>query len=242
MNIVSINNGVPITTTLAIAEGTENEHASVIKLVRTYQNDLERFGRVAFEIEPFETAGGTQTRTIANLNERQATLLMSYMKNTEIIRQFKMQLVKAFYDLAEGLPKERPEIEATNVFKAFNDIGKLIGFDNNMAALHANNAVTKITNVNILALMGATTLLSPVQDIEMTPTQLGLLLDPARRPEQVNKLLLEAGLQEKTDDDKCRYKPTERGAKFGRLHDVARKNNNGTAKQLLWKKEVLRHL
>jgi hypothetical protein len=42
---------------LAIAEGTGGEHASVIKLARTYLVDLEEFGRVRFEIRPFATDG-----------------------------------------------------------------------------------------------------------------------------------------------------------------------------------------
>jgi phage regulator Rha-like protein len=53
--LVTLQDGNPVTTTLAIAEGTDNEHASVIKIVRNYINDLEDFGRVAFEMRPFQT-------------------------------------------------------------------------------------------------------------------------------------------------------------------------------------------
>ncbi len=102
-NLVSVTNGDLTTTSLAIAAGTENEHASVIKLVRTYQADLEGFGRVGFEIQPFETNGGAQQREIAILNERQATLLISYMRNSEIVREFKMRLVREFYEMAAKL-------------------------------------------------------------------------------------------------------------------------------------------
>lgn len=101
--IVTITDGQAVTTTLAIAEGTENEHASVIKLVRSYQTDLEEFGRVGFEIAPFETAGGTQRREVAILNEQQSTLLLTYMRNSEIVRAFKKRLVKEFWQMAEKL-------------------------------------------------------------------------------------------------------------------------------------------
>ena len=93
--IVKVYDGKATTTSLIIAEGIQNSHESVIKLVRRYQTDLEEFGGVGFEIQPFETAGGTQQREIANLNEHQSTLLMTYMKNTVIVREFKKQLVKA---------------------------------------------------------------------------------------------------------------------------------------------------
>lgn len=99
-SLVSIIDGQAFTTSVAIAEGTDNEHASVIKLVRTYQADLEEFGRVGFEIQPFETAGGMQSREIAFLNQEQSTLVMTYMRNSEVVRAFKKRLVKAFYDLA----------------------------------------------------------------------------------------------------------------------------------------------
>ncbi len=92
--------GDAYTTSLVIAKGTNIEHASVIKLVRTYLPDLEEFGRVRFEIRPFDTAGGTQQREVATLNEQQATLILTYMRNTAIVRGFKKKLVKAFWTLA----------------------------------------------------------------------------------------------------------------------------------------------
>ncbi len=79
--IVTLVGGRPVTTTPAVADGTGVDHASVIKLVRTYRADLEEFGGVGFEIQPFNTAGGTQQREIACLNEQQATLLMTYMRS-----------------------------------------------------------------------------------------------------------------------------------------------------------------
>lgn len=102
-DIVSIANGQAVTTTPAIALGTQLEHKSVIQLVRNYLTDLEEFGRVTFEMAPFETAGGTQRREIALLNEQQATLLLTYMRNSDIVRTFKKRLVKAFWELAKAL-------------------------------------------------------------------------------------------------------------------------------------------
>lgn len=103
--IVTIINDTPVTTSLAIAEGTDVEHKAVIQLVRSYQNDLEEFGRVTFEMRPFETAGGVQQREIAILNEQQSTLILTYMRNSEIVRTFKKRLVKSFYELAH---KQKP--------------------------------------------------------------------------------------------------------------------------------------
>lgn len=101
--LISIIDGEPVTTSLALAEGTGVQHKNVLELIRRYIDDLQQFGGVAFETRPFETAGGIQKREIANLNEPQSTLIMTYMKNTEIVRTFKIALVKGFFDAREML-------------------------------------------------------------------------------------------------------------------------------------------
>ena len=105
-SIAKFKNDILVTDTLSISNGTDNDHASVIKLVRSYQSDLEEFGRVGFEIVSFETAGGHQEREIAILNEQQATLILTYMRNSEIVRTFKKALVKAFYELRNNQKKQ----------------------------------------------------------------------------------------------------------------------------------------
>jgi len=102
--IVIVRDGSAVTTTLAIADGTENEHASVIKLVRTYEGDLTEFGLVRFEIQPRSVGqhGGGDSE-YAVLNEQQSTLLLTYMRNSEVVRAFKKRLVKQFWEMAEQL-------------------------------------------------------------------------------------------------------------------------------------------
>lgn len=102
MTIVIIKDGDAVTTTLAIAEGTLNDHASVITLTRKYQVDLEDFGLVRFEIRPREVGqhGGGDTE-YAILNEPQSTLLLTFMRNTEIVRAFKKKLVCEFWEMVQ---------------------------------------------------------------------------------------------------------------------------------------------
>ncbi|MBJ7555383.1 phage antirepressor KilAC domain-containing protein [Marinomonas spartinae] len=102
-SLVIKQNGCPVTTSLAIADGVGNPHATVIKLVRQNADDFEEFGRVGFEIRPFETNGGIQQREIAILNEQQATLLLTYMRNNETVKEFKKRLVKAFFEMRDQL-------------------------------------------------------------------------------------------------------------------------------------------
>lgn len=98
-NIITTIDDQLVTTTMAIADGTGNQHKNVLELVRTYRVDLEEFGGVAFETAPFETAGGTQQREIAILNEQQSTLILTYMRNSDIVRAFKKRLVKEFWEM-----------------------------------------------------------------------------------------------------------------------------------------------
>ena len=112
MTIVIIKDGDAVTSTTAIAAGTENEHASVIALVRKYQADLGEFGRVRFEVDPFETAGGMQTREIALLTEPQSTLLLTYMRNTDIVRAFKKKLVREFWEMVQQRNGRTPSLPA----------------------------------------------------------------------------------------------------------------------------------
>lgn len=133
MKIVTIENSQPVTTTLAISEGAKATHESVIKLARKYEGDLSEFGGVRFEIQPFETAGGIQHRQIAYLNESQSTLLLTYMRNSPIVRDFKKTLVREFWRLheAEKTRRERQSarLEAPELTAALKNARELEGKD-----------------------------------------------------------------------------------------------------------------
>lgn len=91
-------------SSLTIADGAGVQHKNVVELIRNNNADLREFGGFAFETRPFETAGGIQTREVAMLNEQQATLIMTYQRNTEQVRTFKKSLVKAFFEMAAVVP------------------------------------------------------------------------------------------------------------------------------------------
>lgn len=89
-------NGLPLTTSLIIAEALERKHKFIIELIRNHEDDLNSVaGRVTFQTAPFETAGGTQNREIAFLNEQQTTLLITFMTNTPYARAIKSSNVSS---------------------------------------------------------------------------------------------------------------------------------------------------
>ena len=84
-----------------VAEGSGVQHKNVLELIDANRTDFEDFGQVAFETRP----GYNNARVrFALLNEQQATLLMTYQRNTEQVRTFKKALVKAFFDIARRSP------------------------------------------------------------------------------------------------------------------------------------------
>ena len=115
--------GNAFTTSLVIADGTGNEHRAVLQLVKNNIKDFEEFGRVAFEMQPFKTAGGVQERKVALLNHEQATLLMTYMRNNDVVRDFKKRLVRAFSEMEKRLSVPAlsgPELVARALIEAQN--------------------------------------------------------------------------------------------------------------------------
>lgn len=97
--------GEYVVTSEVIANGSGVQHKNVLELIDANLSDFEEFGQfgVAFETRPFETAGGTQYRRVALLNEQQATLLMTFQRNTDQVRAFKKALVKAFFEMAHQM-------------------------------------------------------------------------------------------------------------------------------------------
>ena len=73
----------------------------MILLVRKYLSDLEEFGQVDFKSTRPDRGG--HPVEVASLNEQQATLLLTYMRNSEIVRAFKKRLVRAFFEMAARL-------------------------------------------------------------------------------------------------------------------------------------------
>lgn len=100
-------NNLPLTTSLIIAEALERKHKFIIELIRNHEDDLNAVcGRVTFQTAPFATAGGTQNREIAFLNEQQTTLLITFMTNSPKVVKFKIALVKAFYEMRQALAQQ----------------------------------------------------------------------------------------------------------------------------------------
>lgn len=109
-DLVTITDGSPVTTSLAIADGVDRPHKNIIELVRETVVDLEAFGPVAFETrkgKALPQGGYAKPAQVAILNEHQATLLITFMRNIGAVKEFKKRLVKAFFEMRDQLAKPR---------------------------------------------------------------------------------------------------------------------------------------
>ncbi|MBF6625735.1 Rha family transcriptional regulator [Aerococcaceae bacterium zg-BR9] len=105
MNLAFIDHDKePYTLSSIIAECAEVRHETVQRLIRKHKKELEKFGKVGFQIRALESG---QSIKIYHLNEQQATLLITFMRNTEPVIKFKSDLVRAFYELKNEVQEFR---------------------------------------------------------------------------------------------------------------------------------------
>lgn len=124
-NLVEVSEDQPVTTSVAISDALNRPHNGVIQLVRQHEESLKVFGLVKFEIAPRQcNVHGGGAISFAILNEQQATLLISFMSNTPKVVDFKIRLVKAFYEMRKKLEQERKALVLPNIRHA----GDIIDF------------------------------------------------------------------------------------------------------------------
>jgi phage regulator Rha-like protein len=109
-NFVQVFNNELVVSHKIIAKQTKNKEENVSRLIRKYLEKLERFGAVGFEIQPKSNGnqGGDQPK-IFYLNEQQATLLLTFMRNNEIVIEFKVRLVEEFFKMRETLKSQNSQ-------------------------------------------------------------------------------------------------------------------------------------
>ncbi|HIW72340.1 MAG TPA: Rha family transcriptional regulator [Candidatus Levilactobacillus faecigallinarum] len=98
----------PFTTGDVIAKYAEVERDSVNRMIRNTYQRLERFGKVGFEIRPMPSGQDAKTYL---LNQQQATLLITFLKNTPRVADFKEELVRQFYAMQRELIERRARFE-----------------------------------------------------------------------------------------------------------------------------------
>lgn len=113
----------PYTTAEIIAEYSGVDLDSINRLTRTHKERLSKFGKVGFEIRALESG---QKSKIWKYNEQQATVLITYLRNTDKVLDFKDTLVSAFYNMKHELDERKIHRQVNKVVNiSFGDVIKV---------------------------------------------------------------------------------------------------------------------
>ncbi|WP_297134062.1 Rha family transcriptional regulator [Terrisporobacter sp.] len=102
-DLITVKRNEVFTDSKVIANGTHNKHESIQRIINKYKDDFEEFGKLRFSDLKSENPKGGRPEVIYLLNEEQATLLMTYLRNNEAVRTFKKNLVHQFYRMRRHL-------------------------------------------------------------------------------------------------------------------------------------------
>lgn len=89
--------GQAFTNSLIIAEKSKNQHESIVRLLNDNYVDFEEYGKIEFT--DFKSGKRGRPIKIYFLNEQQSTLLLTYLNNSEPVKEFKKSLVREFYKM-----------------------------------------------------------------------------------------------------------------------------------------------
>ena len=96
---IEIVNNKPVVSTLVIAENIDKPNKTIVQLINNNIEDFLEFQDQEisnFEVQEIGVNGKAGYARYYNLNEQQSTLLITYLRNNDKVKEFKKNLVKAF--------------------------------------------------------------------------------------------------------------------------------------------------
>jgi phage regulator Rha-like protein len=234
--LVQIIDNEPKISHRLLAEKTQNQEKTISRLIRNHIKELELFGHLGFEIHTVKNSVGAENeQKTFYLNEQQATLLLTFMRNNEIVINFKVRLVKEFFKMRQLLlNSEKPVSQSVQTSQTFDiksytqqnkeliDLIKIITSENAITLHYLDKLTQKLNLKSPLDLLQI-----DLNSYYFIPTELGKFLN--KSAVEVNKILEAKGFQEKIYGV---WVLTEKGEKYAIQLD----NNFKTIK---WKLESL---
>ena len=224
-------------TSREIAELTGKRHDNVMRDIRTMLDDLEHSSNLRFVCK--------STTYIAENGQEYSQYELDYNASVCLVSGYdavtRMKIIQRWQDLEAGAPPVAEQLAPlVKGFTALVDALKAIGLDGNAAAIGANNAIVRLSGLNILTLTDNTHLIAEKQEQAFTPTQLGELCSPRMSAQLMNLSLQNAGLQHRVGNS---WVVTEEGKPFARFYYTGKRHGDGTPViQTKWLKSVLDEL
>lgn len=104
--LVFIQNDDVFTNSKLISDGAGVGHSKLKKAIKKYADRLKKFGKLSAPHGTESFTGGRRVE-VYDLNEPQAMFLITLLKNTEKVLDFKEKLVRQFYLMREELRKRQ---------------------------------------------------------------------------------------------------------------------------------------
>jgi len=237
-SILEIIENEPRVSHFVIAEHTGNKEKSVLDLITRNMSDFEEFGNLRFKIVSLErtTKTGKSRGKVESkeylLNEQQATLLMTYLRNSEPVKIFKKRLVKEFFQMREKLQEKSKSEPKPNLSLQ----EQVFGLETAIKVLNPSQASKIMMLTTLYKKLGLETSYLPKYSDEDLTYSLSHLLkkfEVGISAKKLNLTLLERGyleiktrksmgsiVDEKTKEKKPKMREfkslTEKGLKYGK--------------------------
>ncbi len=130
------------TNSKIIADVTDNKHHAIRELIKKYKSDIEDFGTLLILNE--ESTGG-RPMEVYLLNEEQATFVITLLRNSKVVVQFKKELVRQFYAMRQLLMEKQSQLwtdtrqtSKENRLKETDVIKQLIDYAKEQGSTHSD--------------------------------------------------------------------------------------------------------
>jgi phage regulator Rha-like protein len=108
--LVEVRQNDVFTNSKIVADGTNNQHHSLQKIILKYYEDISDFGEIRFiDLKSTNLNGGRPER-IYYLNEEQATFVITLLRNSKSVVAFKKELVRQFYAMRRFLIEKQSKL------------------------------------------------------------------------------------------------------------------------------------
>jgi len=103
----------PRVSSFIIAKNTNNAYESIRDLIKKYENKLTLFGEIL--TADLKSVVGKEAKKVTLLNEQQAYLLITFMRNSKIVIDFKVKLVDEFFKIREFIHNQTLNEKVVNL-------------------------------------------------------------------------------------------------------------------------------
>ena len=230
---MEIVKAVKTMTSREVAELTGKDHAKVLRDIDTLLESLNPEMALGFKSTTYKDVTGKSNRMFEMDHDSSVCLVTGYDVNA------RMKVIKRWQELEQNVPVAKT---LSSVLKDNHEIALFFGLEGNNAKIAANTATRKLTGTDPMALLEIT-LVAPVQERTMTPSDIGVQLGLSGI--KVNQLLKDIGYQVDSRDAKERlvWTATAEGAKHSELSDTGKRQSDGIpVKQLKWFAHVVEDL